>query len=211
MTRVLGLVLPELVGLTAADVAAEDALARGETTADEVAAGSPQRAVEESTRTLSLIEAGMTSSGTEGGFTVSPRRAAVLRWFSWRRNGFREAPGAVLLRKGAIWRELIVVPPAPTAERRRASGADPASPSPRLARVPHRPGPPSRRTSERSTKATHATSSARAAADAVSAAKADRTHRWLETQVAPGAGEPQADDATAFPAPDASTRLGDDR
>ena len=34
----------------------------------------------------------------------------------------------------------------------------------------------------------------------VAAAKADRTHRWLETQVAPGAGEPQADDATAFPA-----------
>jgi putative membrane protein len=34
----------------------------------------------------------------------------VLRWFSWRRNGFALFPGAVLLRRGAIWRELAIVP-----------------------------------------------------------------------------------------------------
>ncbi|BDZ48823.1 membrane protein [Frondihabitans sucicola] len=110
VVRVLGLILPELVGLTAADVQIEDGLARGEFSAPEVVAAQPQRAVEESTRTLSLIEAGMTSAGSEGGFTTSPRRGQVLRWFSWRRNGFRTAPGALLLRKGAIWRQLVVVP-----------------------------------------------------------------------------------------------------
>ena len=68
-------------------------------------------AVEATTEhTLSLVEGGLRSSGTDGGFTVSPRRAAVLRWFSWRRNGFRSAPGALLLRKGAIWRQLVIVP-----------------------------------------------------------------------------------------------------
>lgn len=45
-------------------------------------------------------------------FTTSPRRAAVFRWFSWRRNGFRVTPEAVLLRKGAIWRTLSIVPTA---------------------------------------------------------------------------------------------------
>ena len=46
----------------------------------------------------------------EDGYVNSPRRAAVIRWFSWRRNGLAIADGAVLLRKGAIWRELIIVP-----------------------------------------------------------------------------------------------------
>jgi putative membrane protein len=56
-----------------------------------------------------FIENGMTSSGADG-FTNSPRRAAWLRPFSWRRNGFAIVPGALLLRKGAIWRRLIIVP-----------------------------------------------------------------------------------------------------
>lgn len=61
---------------------------------------------------LALIESGMTSKGGDDGFVNSPRRAAVLRWFSWRRNGFALAPGVVVLRRGAIWRELVVVPQA---------------------------------------------------------------------------------------------------
>jgi membrane protein YdbS with pleckstrin-like domain len=36
----------------------------------------------------------------------------VIRWFSVRRNGFAEIPGVVLLRKGAVWRELTLVPEA---------------------------------------------------------------------------------------------------
>ena len=48
---------------------------------------------------------GRTREGTGGdGFTTTPRRGAVLRWFSWRRNGFALHRDAVLLRTGAIWR-----------------------------------------------------------------------------------------------------------
>jgi putative membrane protein len=59
---------------------------------------------------IALLERGLTSTGGDDGFTNSPPRARVLRWFSVKRNGFAVVPGAVLLRKGAIWRELIVVP-----------------------------------------------------------------------------------------------------
>lgn len=55
---------------------------------------------------------GMTSRGGDDGFTNSPARARILRWFSVRRNGFSLVAGAVLLRRGAIWRELVVVPSA---------------------------------------------------------------------------------------------------
>jgi len=61
---------------------------------------------------IELLERGLTSKGGDDGFTNSPRRARVLRWFSWRRNGFAISSGAVLLRRGAIWRELVIVPAA---------------------------------------------------------------------------------------------------
>lgn len=48
--------------------------------------------------------------GPGDGFTNSPRRAAWLRPFSWRRNGFATAPDWLLLRRGAIWRQLVIVP-----------------------------------------------------------------------------------------------------
>ena len=60
--------------------------------------------------TTALLERGMTSRGGDDGFTNSPKRARVIRWFSVRRNGFALLPSAVLLRTGAIWRELVVVP-----------------------------------------------------------------------------------------------------
>ena len=59
-----------------------------------------------------VILDGLTSRGGDDGFTNSPRRARIIRWFSWRRNGFAIVPGAVLLRRGAIWRDLQVVPAA---------------------------------------------------------------------------------------------------
>jgi len=59
-----------------------------------------------------LVFSGLESKGGDDGFTNSPKRAAVLRWFSWRRNGFALTPSATLLRKGAIWRELVIVPDA---------------------------------------------------------------------------------------------------
>ena len=52
----------------------------------------------------------LVAKGGDSGFVNSPRRAALFRWFSWRRNGFALTPGAVLLRKGAIYRELVIVP-----------------------------------------------------------------------------------------------------
>lgn len=57
-----------------------------------------------------LLRRGLVSRGGDDGFVNSPRRAAPLRWFSWRRNGFAFAPGTIVLRKGAIWREMIIVP-----------------------------------------------------------------------------------------------------
>jgi len=59
-----------------------------------------------------LVVAGLARAVAGDGYTGSPRRAAVLRWFSWRRNGFALEPEAVLLRRGAIWRSLIAVPTA---------------------------------------------------------------------------------------------------
>jgi putative membrane protein len=75
VTRVLAIMLPDLVG------------------ADSV----------------ELIRSGMVSRGDDG-FTNSPRRAVWLRPLSWRRNGFLLAPGSIVVRKGAIWRRLIIVP-----------------------------------------------------------------------------------------------------
>ena len=57
-----------------------------------------------------LVEAGLQPATDGDGYTTSPRRAAVTHWFSWRRNGFALRPDAVLLRRGRVWRELIVVP-----------------------------------------------------------------------------------------------------
>jgi len=57
-----------------------------------------------------LLERGLAGTRGDDDFTTTPRRGAVLRWFSWRRNGFALVPGAVLLRRGAIWRDLTIVP-----------------------------------------------------------------------------------------------------
>ena len=62
--------------------------------------------------TRQLIEGGLAPARPGDGFTTSPRRAAVLRWFSWRRNGFLMHEDAVVLRRGAVWRSLAVVPTA---------------------------------------------------------------------------------------------------
>jgi putative membrane protein len=67
----------------------------------------PQIAVDEA---LPVLELGLLGRGDEGDFTVSPRRARVLRWFSQPRNGFALTDEAVLMRTGAIWRSLTIVP-----------------------------------------------------------------------------------------------------
>jgi putative membrane protein len=57
-----------------------------------------------------LIRNGLLSHGDDDGFTNAPRRAAWLRPFSWRRTGYTVSAGAVLLRRGVLARELVVVP-----------------------------------------------------------------------------------------------------
>lgn len=44
------------------------------------------------------------------GFSSAPPRAVWLRPFSWRRTGYRLAGDLVLLRSGAVWRRLQIVP-----------------------------------------------------------------------------------------------------
>lgn len=91
--RVLELILPELLAAPAGE--------------HEFNAGDGGAAL----GALRAIESGLESKGSsDDGFTNSPRRAAVLRWFSWRRNGFAITPGSLVLRKGAIWRQLVIVP-----------------------------------------------------------------------------------------------------
>jgi putative membrane protein len=58
---------------------------------------------------VAVIEKGLVSRGNDV-FTNSPKRAAWLLPFSWRRNGFLVVPGSLVLRKGAVWRRLIIVP-----------------------------------------------------------------------------------------------------
>ncbi len=48
----------------------------------------------------------------DGGFVVSPPRARWVRWWSRRRNGVARTAHAVLIRRGAIWRTLTIVPEA---------------------------------------------------------------------------------------------------
>lgn len=43
-------------------------------------------------------------------FTNTTRRGRWLRPLSWRRNGFLLTPDALLLRRGAIWRSLVLLP-----------------------------------------------------------------------------------------------------
>ena len=57
-----------------------------------------------------LIQHGLTSRGGDDGFHNAPRRAAWLRPFSWRRTGYAVSAGAVLLRRGVLSRELVLVP-----------------------------------------------------------------------------------------------------
>lgn len=67
----------------------------------------PEVATEEG---LPALDQGILGRDSDGGWTVSPPRARVLRWFSRRRNGFRVDGSAVLLRTGSIWRSLTIVP-----------------------------------------------------------------------------------------------------
>lgn len=127
--------------------------------------------------TRAVVEAGLARATPDDGFTTSPRRAAVLRWFSWRRNGFALLPDAVILRRGAIWRELVVVPAARMQSVSLSQG--PLDRALRLAEVNVHTvaGPINARLG--ALDAAAASGFFRDVAQtAVAAAAADRTHRW---------------------------------
>lgn len=57
-----------------------------------------------------LIDAGLVGRGDDGGFSVTPKRAAWMRPFSWRRIGLAETAGVAVIRRGALIRSLSLVP-----------------------------------------------------------------------------------------------------
>ncbi|WP_432510359.1 PH domain-containing protein [Kineococcus sp. SYSU DK001] len=63
---------------------------------------------------LDVVRAGLTGSGTDGGFTPVPRQARWLDWISWRRRGYLVTEHAFLSRNGRVVRGLDVVPHART-------------------------------------------------------------------------------------------------
>ncbi|WP_397557003.1 PH domain-containing protein [Microbacterium alkaliflavum] len=126
-----------------------------------------------------IVREGVTGPVPGDSFTDTPRRAWFLRPLSWRRNGFRLTPDVLLLRRGLIWRRLVVLPLA-----RLQSIALHQGPIDRLARV----------ASARAHTVAGPVSSGLAAIDrdaalqlfaevstgAVRAASVDRSHRWAE-------------------------------
>ncbi|MGU3411315.1 PH domain-containing protein [Microbacterium sp. M1A1_1b] len=91
--QVLEIILPSLVGSAVVGPGA---------TKDRMREGSAEA--------VSVVDDSLTTTGDRGGFQHSPRRGRLLRPLSARRNGYRFVPGAVLLRMGAVWRTLVVVP-----------------------------------------------------------------------------------------------------
>jgi putative membrane protein len=61
---------------------------------------------------VDVLTSGIIGTGEAGGFTNSPRRARLVRLLSRQRNGFARLAGVVLLREGAVWRRLTIVPEA---------------------------------------------------------------------------------------------------
>ena len=53
---------------------------------------------------------GLDAPAGDGAFRTTPRRAAILRPFSWRRNGYSLAPGMLVLRLGFVWRRVVLLP-----------------------------------------------------------------------------------------------------
>ncbi|WP_146359539.1 PH domain-containing protein [Arthrobacter yangruifuii] len=59
---------------------------------------------------VTTFTAGMSGTGTDAGFTVSPRRALWRSPLAWRRSGFLVTDTALLARRGFFRRSLEVIP-----------------------------------------------------------------------------------------------------
>ena len=128
-----------------------------------------------------IVRQGVLRPAAGDTFTNSPRRAWFLRPLSWRRNGFRVTPDMLLLRRGAIWRQLAILPLA-----RLQSLALEQGPIERMLRIA------SARAHTVSGPVSAALSVidrdealgmfAETSAGAVRSASVDRTHRWAEEE-----------------------------
>lgn len=123
--------------------------------------------------------------GPEDGdpFTDTPRRAWFIRPLSWKRNGFLLMPEALLLRRGVVWRKLVVLPLA-----RLQSLALHQGPVDRLAGVAsaqaHTVAGPVSTTLAAIDRGEALGLFAGVAAGSVRASSADRSHRWAEAWAA---------------------------
>jgi putative membrane protein len=162
--EVLDIILPGLVGTAVAGPAA-----------------SQEELREGSSEAVNVVDDSLTTTGDRGGFVHSPRRGVWLRPFAFRRNGYRFVPGAVLLRLGAVWRSLVIVP-LPRVQSVKVSQG-PLERALRLAsvRVQTVQGPVSARVG-----ALDARDAQRLWSDtaerAVEAAAVDTSHRWRERE-----------------------------
>ncbi len=136
--------------------------------------------------TRDLVLAGMTARSGSG-FTDAPARAWPLRPFSWWRTGFAEAPGAVLLRSGFVWRHLSVIPLARVQSLRISQG-----PVRRVLGLVelgvHTVSGPVRASIDVADGAVGAAAFERWTHEVVLAEDADRSHRWASGGAAPVGG-----------------------
>ncbi|PZE72242.1 MULTISPECIES: PH domain-containing protein [unclassified Curtobacterium] len=174
--EVLDIILPGLVGtVVAGPEASQEALREGAAEA------------------VDVVDDSLTTSGDRGGFVHSPRRGAWLRPFAFRRNGYRFVQGAVLLRLGAVWRSLVIVPLPRVQSVKVEQG--PLERALRLAAVHVHTvaGPVSARVG-----ALDARDAQRLWSEttqrAVEAAAVDTTHRWREREARPAAATHAAAD-----------------
>ncbi|MFJ7289650.1 PH domain-containing protein [Curtobacterium sp. NPDC098951] len=177
--EVLDIILPGLVGTAVAGPAA-----------------SQEQLREGSAVAVDVVDDSLTTTGDRGGFVHSPRRGAWLRPFAFRRNGYRFVPGAVLLRLGAVWRSLVIVP-LPRVQSVKVSQG-PLERALRLASVHVQTvqGPVSASIGAldaRDAQRLWSDTSARA----VEAAAADTSHRWREREARVAPGAPVAVDGPA--------------
>ena len=126
-----------------------------------------------------IVRQGVLGPEPEDSFVDTPRRAWFIRPISWRRNGFRLTPEALLLRRGFIWRKLAILPLA-----RMQSLALHQGPIARLVRVTsvraHTVGGPVETSLAAIDRDAALALFTDAAAGAVRAASVDRSHRWAE-------------------------------
>ncbi|WP_203581873.1 PH domain-containing protein [Microbacterium hibisci] len=57
-----------------------------------------------------IVQEGMLGPGDVDTFTNTPKRAWWIRPLSYRRNGFRLSGDVLLMRRGVVWRKLVILP-----------------------------------------------------------------------------------------------------